>query len=54
MQTSLGGMLIRSIGELRAKVNIGLMNLTYNLSRVEMLIRKKLGTITGIAMPKMA
>lgn len=54
MQTSLGGMLIRSIGELRAKVNIGLMNLTYNLSRVEMLIRKKVVNITGIAMPKMA
>jgi transposase, IS5 family len=54
MQTSLGGMLIRSIGELRAKVNIGLMNLTYNLSRVEMLIRKKLVVTAGIAMPKMA
>lgn len=54
MQTSLGGMLIRSVGELRAKVNIGLMNLTYNLSRVEMLIRKKVVNITGIAMPKMA
>jgi IS5 family transposase len=54
MQTSLGGMLIRSIGELRAKVNIGLMNLTYNLSRVETLIRKKLVKTTGIAMPKMA
>jgi IS5 family transposase len=54
MQTSLGGMLIRSIGELRAKVNIGLMNLTYNLSRVEILIRKKLVKTTGIAMPKMA
>lgn len=54
MQTSLGGMLIRSIGELRAKVNIGLMNLTYNLSRVEMLIRKKVVNITGIAMPTVA
>ena len=54
MQTSLGGMLIRSIGELRAKVNIGLMNLTYNLSRVEMLIRKKVVNITGMAIPKMA
>jgi transposase, IS5 family len=54
MQTSLGGMLIRSIGEIRAKVNIGLMNLTYNLSRVEMLIRKKLVATTGIAMSKMA
>ena len=34
MHTSLGGMLIRSIDTLRAKLNIGLMNLRYNLSRV--------------------
>ncbi len=39
MQTSMGGMLIRSIGIARAHVAIGLMNLAYNLSRVECLIR---------------
>lgn len=54
MQTSLGGMLIRSIGAARAKLNIGLMNLTYNISRVEILIRKELVSITGVGMPKMA
>jgi IS5 family transposase len=54
MQTSLGGMLIRSIGAARAKLNIGLMNLTYNISRVEILIRKGLVSITGVGMPKMA
>ena len=54
MHTALGGMLIRSIGKLRAKVNIGLMNLTYNMSRVEILIRKGLVKITGVGTPKMA
>jgi transposase, IS5 family len=54
MQTSLGGMLIRSIGAARAKLNIGLMNLTYNISRIEILIRKELVKITGVGMPKMA
>jgi IS5 family transposase len=54
MQTSLGGMLIRSIGAARAKLNIGLMNLTYNISRIEILIRKEIVKITGVGMPKMA
>jgi IS5 family transposase len=54
MQTSLGGMLIRSIGAARAKLNIGLMNLTYNISRIEILIRKGLVSITGVGLPKMA
>jgi hypothetical protein len=54
MQTSLGGMLIRSIGAARAKLNIGLMNLAYNISRIEILIRKEMVKITGVGMPKMA
>jgi transposase, IS5 family len=54
MQTSLGGMLIRSIGAARAKLNIGLMNLVYNMSRVEILIRKGLVKITGLGTSKMA
>jgi IS5 family transposase len=54
MQTSLGGMLIRSIGARRAKLNIGLMNLAYNISRVETLIRKKIIAIAGVGAPKMA
>lgn len=48
MHTSLGGMLIRSVGKLRAKVNIGLMNLTLNLSRVELLIRKQIVPIERV------
>lgn len=48
MHTSLGGMLIRSVGKLRAKLNIGLMNLTYNLSRVELLIRKQIVPIERV------
>jgi IS5 family transposase len=39
MQTAMGAMLIRSIGMARAHVAIGLMNLTYNLTRIECLIR---------------
>lgn len=54
MHTALGGMLIRSIGAARAKLSIGLMNLTYNISRIETLIRKGLVNITGVGMPKMA
>lgn len=48
MHTGLGGMLIRSVGKLRAKLNIGLMNLTYNLSRVELLIRKQIVPIERV------
>jgi IS5 family transposase len=54
MQTSMGGMLIRSIGMARAHVAIGLMNLTYNLTRVECLIRNqkiKLNKIGKIGAP---
>ena len=40
MHVSMGGTGIRSIGMKRAKTNIGLMNLAYNLKRVETLIRK--------------
>jgi IS5 family transposase len=39
MQTTMGGMLIRSIGFARAHVAIGLMNLTYNIMRIEALLR---------------
>ena len=54
MQTVLGGMLIRSIGFARAHVAIGLMNLTYNLTRIECLIRLekiKLNRIGKIGAP---
>lgn len=41
MENSMGGVFLRTIGSARAKVGICLMNLAYNLSRVEVLIRKK-------------
>jgi transposase, IS5 family len=40
-ENSMGGIFIRTIGLARAKVGMGLMNLAYNLSRVELLIRTK-------------
>ncbi len=54
MQTAMGGMMIRSIGFARAHVAIGLMNLTYNIMRVECLIRTqkiKLNRIGKIGAP---
>jgi transposase, IS5 family len=54
MQTAMGGMLIRCIGMARAHVAIGLMNLTYNLTRIECLIRTqtiKLNTTGKIGAP---
>lgn len=54
MQTSMGGMLIRCVGFARAHVSIGLMNLTYNLMRIESLIRNqkiKLSRIGKIGAP---
>jgi hypothetical protein len=41
----------RSIGLMRAKFNIGLMNLTYNLKRVETLIRLKMFEFSRISPP---
>lgn len=39
MENSMGGSFMRSIRAARAKVGVGLMNLSYNLARVETLIR---------------
>lgn len=41
MKHTMKGFVVRSIGIARAKTNIGLMNLAYNLHRVEVLIRLK-------------
>lgn len=41
MENDMGGTFLRSIGIARAKVGVGLMNLAYNLKRVEVLIRNK-------------
>lgn len=47
----MGGLFLRSIGKARAKVGVGLMDLTGNLTRIEMLTREKifgLGRINAI------
>jgi IS5 family transposase len=52
MENSMGGIFVRSIGIARAKVNVTLMNLTYNLSRIEVLIRNKVIGIDRVGAPK--
>jgi hypothetical protein len=41
MENDMGGIFLRSIGATRARIGVGLMNLTYNLKRIETLIRLK-------------
>jgi len=53
MENSMGGIFLRSIGAARAKVGVGLMNLTYNLTRIEVLIRIKVFEFDRIGAPKM-
>ena len=48
---SMGGIFVRSIGAARAQVGVGLMNLTYNLKRIETLIRLKVFDFDRIAAP---
>ena len=48
----MGGIFVRSIGIARAKVGVALMNLAYNLSRVEVLIRNKVIGIDRVGTPK--
>lgn len=50
-ENSMGGIFLRSIGAARAKVGVGLMNLTYNLARVEMLIRTKVFDFDRVSPP---
>ena len=47
----MGGMCLRSIGLARAKVDVALMNLAYNLRRVEWLIRSKAFPFTRVTAP---
>jgi len=54
MENSMGGIFVRSIGIARAKVSVTLMNLAYNLSRVEVLIRNKTFGFERISAPKIA
>lgn len=54
MENSMGGIFVRSIGITRAKVGVTLINLAYNLSRVEVLIRNKMFGFERISAPKIA
>ena len=51
MKNSMGGIFIRTIGIARAKVGVALMNLSYNLIRIEVLIRKKVIGIDRVGAP---
>ena len=52
LENDMGGIFLRSIGAARAKVGVGLMNLAYNLTRIEVLIRLKVFDFDRIAAPK--
>lgn len=52
MENSMGGIFLNTIGMARAKVGVGLMNLTYNLARIEVLIRKKVFSFDRIGAPR--
>ncbi len=51
MQNEMGGIFLRTIGAARARVGVGLMNLTYNLKRIETLIRLKVFDFDRIGAP---
>lgn len=51
MENDMGGIFLRSIGAARAQVGVGLMNLTYNLKRIETLIRLKVFDFDRIGAP---
>ena len=52
MENSMGGIFVRTIGIARAKVGVTLMNLAYNLSRMEVLIRHKTFDLERISAPQ--
>mgnify|MGYP000226976691 CR=1 FL=1 len=54
MTNELGGITIRTIGHVRAKVQIGLLNLAYNIKRVATLIRKRHFSFDRVIAPKIA
>lgn len=47
----MGGIFLNSIGAARATVGVGLMNLTYNLTRIEVLIRQKVFSFARVGAP---
>ena len=54
MENEMGGIFVRSIGLARAQVNVGLMNLTYNLKRIATLIRLKVFAFDRLGAPAQA
>ena len=54
MTNELGGITIRTIGNVRAKVQIGLLNLVYNIKRVATLIRNKHFCFDRVVAPEIA
>ena len=46
-RTRQGNILVRTKGKVRAAVKIGLMNLTYNMRRLELLLRPQSACSTG-------
>lgn len=54
MENSMGGIIVRTIGIARAQVGVALMNLAYNLSRIEVLVRNKTFGFERLSAPKMA
>lgn len=54
MTNELGGITIRTIGHVRAKVQIGLLNLVYNIKRVRTLIRKGYFSFDRVTVPEIA
>jgi IS5 family transposase len=51
MRNEMGGLFVRTIGMARAEVNIGLMNLAYNMKRIETLIRRGFFTFNRVIAP---
>lgn len=52
MENSIGGIFVRTLGIARAKVGVALMNLAYNLSRIEVPIRNKVISIDRVSTPR--
>lgn len=53
MENEMGGIFLRSIGIARAAVGVGLMNLAYNIKRIEPLIRLKVFKFDRVGAPVM-
>lgn len=54
MENDMGGIFLRSIGHARAQVGVCLMNLAYNLKRIEVLIRHKAFGFDRVSTPRIS